>query len=191
MKGLTTAALVLAAAAFAAAQGAPGTQAPVIGGTVALEDVNTVTKILDTDTNKRTLTFKDPEGKKVTVGVPPGVALDQLKKGSKIDVRYVDAAALAIGKPGTPPAAAADQVTLTPRSGPAAEVVSTTRRVTGMIEDIDRSKRLLTLKGPDGKSLKLKVPPSVPNLEQVKIGDTAVIDYTEAVAFSAIKHAGK
>ncbi|HXT01245.1 MAG TPA: hypothetical protein VN915_11255 [Elusimicrobiota bacterium] len=191
MKGFCAIGLILAAAVCAAGQGNSGTQSPVIGGTIAVEDVNTVTKILDADAKHRTLTFKDPAGKKVTVGVPPEVSLDQLKKGSKIDVRYVEATALAIGKPGTPPAAAADHITLTPRSGPAAEAVSTTRRVTGAIEDIDRSKRQLTVKGPDGKNIKLKVPPSVPNLEQVKIGDTAVVDYTQAMAFSAMSHPGK
>lgn len=191
MKGLSAAGLILAAAVCAAAQGNNGAQNPVIGGTIAVEEVNTVTKILDADAKRRTLTFKDPAGEKVTVGVPPGVPLNELQKGSKIDVRYVEATALAIGKPGAPPAVASGRVTLTPRSGPAAEAVSKTRRVTGMIQDIDRSKRQLTLKGPDGKTMKLKVPVGAPNFEQIKIGDTAVVDYTQAMAFSAMKHEGK
>ena len=188
MKGLIAAGIVFAAASFASAIGEVAAPSPDKGGTIAVTAVDAVAKVLKTNQTLRTVTIKDPEGKKVTIGVPPEVPLDQIKKGSLLDVRYVEAEALAIGKPGVPPSEEEQTVTLAPLGGNPAEVTATTKRVTGMVQDIDRSKREVTLKGPGAKPLTLKVIPDVPGFDEIKIGDTAVIDYTEAVALSAVKH---
>jgi hypothetical protein len=191
MKGFIAAGLVLAGASFASAQGETAAQAPVIAGAITVAAVDAVAKVLKADPTLRTVTINDPQGRKVTIDIPPEVPLAPIKKGALLDVRFVEAEALAIGKPGALPAETAEQnVTFAPaQGGTPSEIVTTTKRVTGMVADIDRSKRELTLQGPGKKSITLKVIPAVSGFDDIKIGDTAVIDYTEAVALTAVEHA--
>jgi len=54
------------------------------------------------------------------------------------------------------------------------------------VEDIDRSAEMVTLKGPLGNILRVLV--AYPErLEKVKIGDTVIVIYTEALAVSVEK----
>jgi hypothetical protein len=138
----------------------------------------------------RTVTIKDPAGKKVTLSVPPDMSLDQMKKGSLLDVRYVEAEAVAIGKPGVPASAAVETVTFAPQGETPAEMTAVTKRVTGMVKDIDRMKRELTVTGPDKRDITLRVAADVPGFDQTKIGDRAAVQYTSAIAISAVRHAG-
>jgi hypothetical protein len=46
---------------------------------------------------------------------------------------------------------------------------------------------MVTLRGPEGKSLTAKVGPEVRNLGQVKVGDRVVMEYTEAVMAEVVK----
>jgi hypothetical protein len=54
------------------------------------------------------------------------------------------------------------------------------------IEDIDRSAETVTLKGPLGNYLTVKVLDPA-RLQQVRLGDTVVVTYTEALAVSIKK----
>jgi Cu/Ag efflux protein CusF len=55
--------------------------------------------------------------------------------------------------------------------------------VTATVEKIDLQKRLVTLKGPDGKSVTMKVDESVRNLPQVKVGDEVKAVYYQSIAY--------
>ena len=55
------------------------------------------------------------------------------------------------------------------------------------VEAINLDKRLVTLKGKDGKSFTVKVGKAVQNLPQVEVGDTVEVDYYEAVALDVSK----
>ena len=55
------------------------------------------------------------------------------------------------------------------------------------VEAINLNKRLVTLKGEDGKSFTVKVCKAVQNLPQVEVGDTVDVDYYEAVALDVSK----
>jgi membrane protein implicated in regulation of membrane protease activity len=57
-----------------------------------------------------------------------------------------------------------------------------TREVTATVEAIDQAKRLVTLKGPEGKSRTIKVDPRVKRLPDVKKGDQVVVRHTEGLA---------
>lgn len=50
------------------------------------------------------------------------------------------------------------------------------------VEAIDLEKRLVTLKGPEGNVMTLKVSEEARNLPQVKVGDVVTIGYREALA---------
>ena len=59
--------------------------------------------------------------------------------------------------------------------------------VTATVEAVDKDKRPVTLKGPEGNVRTIKVDPRVKNLRQVKVGDELVIRHTEAVAIAVSK----
>jgi hypothetical protein len=55
--------------------------------------------------------------------------------------------------------------------------------VTATILNLDKTKETVTLKGPDGDVVVVKVQDPA-NLDKVKVGDTIVITYTEALAIA-------
>jgi hypothetical protein len=54
---------------------------------------------------------------------------------------------------------------------------------TATVEKIDVAKRLVTLRGADGRTIEMKVDESVRNLPQVKKGDLVVVKYYESLAY--------
>ena len=60
--------------------------------------------------------------------------------------------------------------------------------VTVKIEAVDQANRTVTLKGPMGKVVTLKVDPRVKNLAQVKAGDDLIVKYAEAVSVKLEKN---
>jgi hypothetical protein len=62
--------------------------------------------------------------------------------------------------------------------------------ITAKIEAIDLANRVVTLKGPLGRTVSFKVDDRVKNLAQVKVGDELVLKYTEAVSVALVKGGG-
>jgi Cu/Ag efflux protein CusF len=62
--------------------------------------------------------------------------------------------------------------------------------LTATVEAIDLEKRLVTLKGPEGKTVTLKVDEQARNLAQVKVGDEVQAEYLQSVALYAQKPDG-
>ncbi len=60
--------------------------------------------------------------------------------------------------------------------------------VTVKIEAVDQANRTVTLRGPMGKVVTLKVGPEVKNLAQVKAGDDLIVKYAEAVSVKLEKN---
>jgi hypothetical protein len=54
--------------------------------------------------------------------------------------------------------------------------------VTATVEAINPATRTVTLKGPQGNTVTLKVDGQVKKFDQVKVGDEVVVRHTEAVA---------
>jgi hypothetical protein len=59
--------------------------------------------------------------------------------------------------------------------------------LTATVEDVDADERLLTLKGPQGRVVILRVGPDVPSLDQVAPGDEAEVVYYRAALQEAEK----
>jgi len=55
------------------------------------------------------------------------------------------------------------------------------------VEAIDLQKRTVTLRGPQGNAVTLKVDEQVKKFDQVKAGDEVVVRHTEAVAIAVQK----
>lgn len=77
---------------------------------------------------------------------------------------------------------------------PAAEVtpivsgtlVENAATVTATVVSIDQKNRKVSLKGPDGKIIKVKVDERVQNLPQVKVGDEVVASFYESVVYDVV-----
>lgn len=85
--------------------------------------------------------------------------------------------------PAAPAAAPAPQVA---DAKAAVEVVT----LTAKIEAVDAAKRTVTVKGPLGKVVTLKVDEKVKNFAQVKAGDEIELKYMEAVSVALVKGGG-
>jgi len=59
--------------------------------------------------------------------------------------------------------------------------------ITAKVDAVDQTKRLLTVTGPRGNTVTLKVGPEVRNLEQVQPGDRVTLRYLDSVALSVRK----
>lgn len=67
------------------------------------------------------------------------------------------------------------------KSEPGKVTVAEAARVTASVEAIDKAKRLITLKGPEGNIFVVQAGPAVKNFDQIKVGDLIVARYIEAL----------
>jgi hypothetical protein len=65
---------------------------------------------------------------------------------------------------------------------PGARLVGAEVSVRARVVELDRARRLATLKGPKGNVVTLEVPAEVKNFDQVRVGDELVVRYIEAIA---------
>jgi Cu/Ag efflux protein CusF len=67
------------------------------------------------------------------------------------------------------------------KSEPGKVTVAEAIRVTASVEALDKAKRLVTLKGPEGNTFVVQAGPEVKNFDQIKVGDLVVARYVEAL----------
>ncbi len=141
----------------------------------------------DIDHDKRQVTLKGPDGNSVKVAVGDEVRnFAQIKKGDRVGVTYYESVALAVAKPGealTPTGSGQAVLRAAPGQKPGGAAV-TTSSTTATVEDVDRDKHEVTLRGPDGNLAKVLVDPSVGDLENIKKGDRINATVTQALAIS-------
>lgn len=133
--------------------------------------------------------LKDPEGNTIELQLGTNApALSKLNKGDIVTANYYRSAAVMLAKPGQEPTGLEQmEYVVAPQGGQPGGMVVNTIRASATVEDINPQSREVTLKEQDGKTVKLKVDPSVQNLDQVKKGDQIVVRYTEAAAISVAK----
>jgi len=141
----------------------------------------TVEKI---DLKKRIVTIRGSEGTVRTLHVgEEAVNLPQVRVGDKVTLDYIESLAVRMAKPGE----VKDEVKgLVGRAKPGEKpgyIEETETTITATILDIDKVKETATLKAPDGEVVVVKVQDPA-NLDKVKVGDTIVITYTEALAIA-------
>jgi Cu/Ag efflux protein CusF len=141
----------------------------------------------DIDYQKREVSLKGPDGNIVHFAVSDAVKnFPQMKKGDVVSIGYYESLALAIAKPGeTLPATSRSEAMAARPAGqkPGAAAMAVTD-TTATVEDIDRDKREVTLRGMDGQLFKVVADPSVGNLTRIKKGDEIKATRTEALAIS-------
>ena len=140
------------------------------------------------DLANRVVTIKGSKGRIVDLKVGEEAKnLDQVKVGDKVVAKYYESIAFRLKKPGEAAGVKTEEAMVTAKPGevPAA-VLANQVTVTATIQDISPKKTYVTLKGPDGKTVDVKVK-DPKNVEKLKVGDQVVITYTQAFAIALDK----
>jgi hypothetical protein len=186
--------LLLGAGAMAqekkAGPSSPAAKSPTKAKTeVKREKVVTLTGTVEAvDLANRVVTIKGSKGRMVDLKVGEEAKnLDQVKVGDKVVAKYYESIAFRLKKPGEAEGVTAEQAMGAAKPGevPAA-VLANQVTVTATVEDISPKKTYVTLKGPGGRTIDVKVR-DPKNLDKVKVGDQVVITYTQAFAIALDK----
>jgi Cu/Ag efflux protein CusF len=158
----------------------PGEASQAITATATVEDV---------DQKNRLVTLRTADGERKTIKVGEEVRnLPQVKKGDIVTATYYESIALSLretpgGKPSVSVSEGMERAPL--GSMPAGAVVRTTT-LTAKVIAVDKKKQTVSLEGPQGGQVTLKVQdPS--RLEGVDKGDLVEAVYREAVVISVDK----
>ena len=147
-----------------------------------VEAVATVEAI---DLDKRIVTLKGPKGNVFDLKVGEKARnLPQVKVGDQVKVKYYESLAFEVKKPGAPSETSAVGGVARAKEGEKpAGVAANQVTVTATVEAIDKKTQHVTLKGPEGKTVEIKVK-DPKNLKNVQKGDQVEFTYTEALAIS-------
>jgi len=153
------------------------------------EAVNVDATVQDVNTRKRQVSLKDPDGHTIRLKfseAAPHIA--QLHKGDQVSVSYYRSVAVMLAKPGEEPTGLEqEEYVIAPENGQPGGTVVNSIKTSATVEKVDAKKRQVTLKEPDGRTVKLKVDKRVQNLDQIQPGDQIVVRYTEAAEITPLK----
>ena len=147
-----------------------------------IQEVSATVTAVDLPT--RLVTLKDPDGKVFTVEAGDEVRnLPQLHVGDRVVVRYYEAIAAELAKPGQLPSVSAGATRAPlgakPGAGVAQQITDTVR-----IDALDQATHTVSFTGSEGHSQTITVrdPKMQDFLKTLKVGDRVAITYIEAVA---------
>lgn len=150
------------------------------------DQVTVSATVMAIDHKTRSVTLRGPEGNEETFTIGPEVRnLAQVRKGDEVVATYYESVALRLRRPGeaTPGIVAAkDAVRAEPGQMPGAAAGKTVT-VTATVVKVDRRRQTVTLKGPQGKVVTVKVA-DPERLAKVQVKDLVEVTYTEAVAIA-------
>ena len=107
--------------------------------------------------------------------------MTRVGRGKRIALGLLVALAAVAGGEHTATAQSTAAPAAAAKAGPGMVVAETTS-IKAKVDAVDVEKRLVTVTGPRGKTVTLRVGPEVKNLDQVKPGDEIVVRYFESVA---------
>lgn len=180
---------VLAAAACYVTVFAQGTAAPPVK---TVDQMVTVTaKVEAIDLAKREVTLKGPLGNAETVVVSDQVKrLNEVKVGDEVTVKYFIGIAAELREPTAEekaePFKVIDSSGRAPATSAPGGAILRAIRIVATVEALDRTSQTVTLKGPGGRYVTVRVAdPKI--LEKPRLGDTVVVTAAEALAVSLEK----
>jgi Cu/Ag efflux protein CusF len=161
-------------------------QSQTPGGGEIQQTITATAVVKKIDQKTRMVTLKGSDGQTKTIHVSDEVKnLAQVKRGDTVTIAYYESIAWELRKRGTatPSVDAAADASRNPAGQMPGAVAGAAVNVVAKITKIDKATNTVTLKGPKGKTVQVKVKdPS--RLEGVKVGDLVEITYTEAMAIS-------
>ncbi|TWA74878.1 hypothetical protein FBZ82_101900 [Azospirillum brasilense] len=154
-----------------------------------VENIRSTAKVRGVDKAARTVILQFQDGREEAVTAGTAVRnFDRIKVGDTVQIEYARLTNIVTQPPGGGPGATQRSSTDRAAVGemPRASAITTTR-VTEVVEAIDLNRRLVTLRGPQGRTRTVPVPPDVQGLETVKPGDEVVISRTEAATVTVMR----
>jgi hypothetical protein len=138
---------------------------------------------------ERKLTLRRPDGHVVVFRAGKEVRnFKQLNKGDIVVVLYQEAAASKLKKISSADMAGESSVvTRAPKGAMPGMSAMRTSTIAAKVLDVDTEQRLLTVEGPRGGIVTIKVPCGMKTFDSLKKGDYISAVYTEAVAISVHK----
>jgi hypothetical protein len=158
-------------------------------GGIIVDTAQLTARVTAVDMAKRTVTLVGPAGNRRTLKVGPNVDLTKVQPGDNVVVRYTEALALMVEKP--------SGATVQPSSArvPATEegaanavapmeglIVADATTATATIQAVDREKRTVTLRSPDGTTNTYKLSKHVINFDEIKVGDQVKATTVDSLA---------
>jgi hypothetical protein len=140
-----------------------------------------VTKV---DAKNRVVTFKSKEGELDIVAGPVVKNFAQIKVGDRLDVQYALAVAIELGKTKSNDVQGREVTsgTQTAKAGDKPGMVKTNIvKTAASVVAIDQKKQIVSLKGPKGKVVDVKVE-NPKSLKGIAVKDSVFVTYVEAVA---------
>lgn len=179
-------AALLSHGAYAQAPAAAVIAASAPGQAMVAETVRLTATVVALDRASRTATLKGPGGRVVDVAVSPEAKnFDKVKVGDRVVVDYVQALSLELKKRGDGVREMTTQAASAPAASGAVAGGAAARQVVILADvvAVDPKKSTVTLRGPKGNTVDLKVP-DPGQFKLIKKGDQVEAVYTEAVALS-------
>jgi hypothetical protein len=143
-------------------------------------------EVVKVDKKTRTITFKNKEGTSKFVAGPEITNFDQIKKGDRVNVSYELAVAIELIKTksdGIRSKTETNTVTMSKTNEKPAEKITNTTTIIADIVDVNREKKLVSVKGPSGKVTTVTVKnPAL--LADVNVGEQVKVIYYDAMAAS-------
>ncbi|MGE0315066.1 MAG: hypothetical protein AB7P21_25905 [Lautropia sp.] len=158
------------------------TPAPaVVGSTLSMN--GTVESI---DTSDRSLKLKTKDGNSLTMHVGDTIRnFDKIKKGDEVAVRYTEAIAVALAKGGSDDIRKRVETmsSAQPEQGRPGMAATERTTVVANVFEIDKDAGKLTLRGPQGDPVEIRVNDKQ-SLQDIGKGDQVAISYVEASALA-------
>ena len=142
--------------------------------------------VVKTDKKTRTITFINKEGESKFVAGPEIKNFDQIKKGDRLSVTYQLAVAIELIKTksdGVRSKVETNTVTTSKVNEKPAETIANKTTIIADIVEVNREKKLVSVKGPSGKITTVVVKnPAL--LADVNVGEQVKVIYYDAMAAS-------
>lgn len=143
-------------------------------------------EVVKVDKKTRTITFKNKEGESKFVAGPDIKNFDQIKKGDRVNVNYELAVAIELIKTksdGVRTKVETNTVTKSKANEKPSETIANKTTIIADIVEVNREKKLVSVKGPSGKITTVTVKnPAL--LADVKVGEQVKVIYFDAMAAS-------
>ncbi|HYZ34036.1 MAG TPA: hypothetical protein VE684_17330 [Crenalkalicoccus sp.] len=178
-------ALLLAPLAFGQAQ--PGGDRP---GTAVAYTTDAVATVEAVDQQSRQVTLRGAGGRVFTVQAGPAIEnLNRVKPGDRVMVRYVEALAATLAKPGQGGGSVTEQTGIARQTGPTGGPVGTVGsqvRATVTVDAIDHATHSVSFTGPANvaRTVMVRDPDAQRFVDTLKPGDQVELVYTESLAIA-------
>ena len=143
-------------------------------------------EVVKVDKKTRTITFKNKEGESKFVAGPDIKNFDQIKKGDRVNVNYELAVAIELIKTksdGVRSKTETNTVTKSKSTEKPSETITNKTTIIADIVEVNREKKLVSVKGPSGKITTVTVKnPAL--LADVQVGEQFKVIYFDAMAAS-------